>query len=491
VAANTLIGLKKNDDSMALFEDKDIEALQEKLLIIRHRHFGARTAKQKINLREKDKRICDELIKELKQAHYYTNKDAIQMAEWNPYSQNKTSGFFDPYWMFGIKDGFDVVIGNPPYGADIDSFIKIFEELYPKTSHGFKDIYKYFFDKSISLTNSTGLLCFITPNTFLRQPRYGDLRRLLLEHSIIKLLDLGEDIFEAVVPTAISLISRQKNTFVNFADLTKLNDVKSALRSIEFILIEKNQYLETPNNIFVENIRKKLQNEHSLDDILEMKDAGINYQRVNVGLSDKGNSDLSKRLLYEGEKKNKNDIEFWKGTDINSYHIESTTNRFCHIGIKLNSNERVILNKEYFEIKPKLIWRQTAPFPVTAIDYRGIWFGRSIQAGIIKNKYKKQTSYEYLCGILNSKYIRYLYEQNVKEEGRVFPQVKLEKLKSLPVVISNDQEEIVSKVKAIISAKKSEVQANTIKLEKEIDQLVYKLYNLTAEEIAIVEGKNE
>ena len=99
-----------------------------------------------------------------------------------------------------------------------------------------------------------------------------------------------------------------------------------------------------------------------------------------------------------------------------------------------------ILNKEYFNIAPKLIWRQTAPYPICAIDYKGIWFGRSIQAGLIKPEYADKISYEYLCGLLNSNYIRNIYEQNVKEGGRVFPQVKLEKLRPLPIVIPTLEE---------------------------------------------------
>ena len=115
VAANTLIGIEKKDERMALFENPDIEKLQKQLLDIRHRHFSARTAKQKFELRKKDRKICADLAEMLKKEHYYTNQDAAQMAAWDPYNQNVSSAFFDPYWMFGIKDGFDVVIGNPPY----------------------------------------------------------------------------------------------------------------------------------------------------------------------------------------------------------------------------------------------------------------------------------------------------------------------------------------------------------------------------------------
>jgi hypothetical protein len=496
VAANTLIGLDKHAQRN-LGADL-IEPLEKELAEVRHKYFSARKPETKRKYRDRDNELRLDIANKLKEIGF-ANATADKIAAWNPYDQSTHAEWFDPEWMFGLtKENdplkpansggyFDVVLGNPPYGADIDDFIKVFEKLYPKTSHGFKDIYKYFFDKSLSLLKQNGILCFITPNTFLRQPRYADLRRLLLEYSILELIDLGEHIFEAVVPTAISLISLCKYENVLFADLTKFDDVKFALQNIDFSVIEKNLYLQSSNNIFVGNVRIKQENEVLLDEILDFKDAGINYQRVNVGLSDKGNSDLSKRLLYESKKENESDVEFWKGTDINSYFIETQTNRFVRTNIKLNENERVILNEKYFRIAPKLIWRQTAQFPILTIDYQGIWFGRSIQAGIIKEKFKHKVSYEYLCGLLNSKYLHYLYEQNVKEKGRVFPQVKLEKLKPLPIIIPDNQQPIITLVEQILQSKKQNV--DTTALETEIDKLVYKLYGLTEEEIGIIEKK--
>ena len=137
----------------------------------------------------------------------------------------------------------------------------------------------------------------------------------------------------------------------------------------------------------------------------------------------------------------------------------------------------MILNEEYFNISPKIIWRQTAPYPICTIDYKGVWFGRSIQAGLIRPEYQNTISYEYLCGILNSKYIRDVYEQNVKEGGRVFPQVKLEKLKPLPIVIpTSEQREIVENlVKRIIDLKSK--NENTDDLESELNKFVDNLYN--------------
>ena len=109
--------------------------------------------------------------------------------------------------------GFDAIIGNPPYGTDIDALVDTLNIKYPETSEGYKDIYKYFFDRSLSLLKKNGYLSFITPNTFFRQPRYGDLRRLMLKNNICMLLDIGDVFEEAVVIVAVSLI---KNEIAHF-----------------------------------------------------------------------------------------------------------------------------------------------------------------------------------------------------------------------------------------------------------------------------------
>lgn len=378
--------------------------------------------------------------------------------------------------------GFNIIIGNPPYGANIDDLIQIYEAIFPDTSHGYKDIYKYFFDYGLRICKADGILCYITPNTYLRQPRYGDVRKLLLKKNIEQIVDLGEGIFrEAVVTVAISLIRNNNQTNnVSFADLTKIVNSDNAgilLPSIIFSQIPQNKWNETAGNSFVETIEHCSDGIVPLDDILSFKDAGINYQRVNVGLSQKGKSDLSKRLLYEGEKESSSHVEYWKGTDINEYFISQHTGRYCRTDIKLKEGERVILNKDYFAIAPKLIWRQTAPYPICVVDYSGLWFGRSIQAGIIKKEYSGKISYDYLCGILNSSYIRKIYENNVKEGGRVFPQVKLEKLKPLPIKVPNNAqsaaiEELVNK---IVECKNSLTDSSTFELE--LNRIVDELYN--------------
>jgi hypothetical protein len=97
--------------------------------------------------------------------------------------------------------------------------------------------------------------------------------------------------------------------------------------------------------------------------------------------------------------------------------------------------------------------------------------------------------YRFLCGVLNSRYLRWKYDAVVREQGRVFPQVKWAKICRLPIldVEEKKQQPIIRLVDRILSAKQRNPKADTSALEQQIDQLVYALYGLTPEEIQIVE----
>lgn len=403
-------------------------------------------------------------------------------------------------WFYDVfsQGGFDIVIGNPPYGADIDALVGVYGKLYPSTSHGFKDIYKYFFDFSLRIISSRGILSFITPNTYLRQPRYGDLRRVLLSNCIMQIVDLGEGIFkEAVVPVVITIVNRKQQLLnVKFADLVKIINSENAyllLTPIEFKLIKQDIWLKTTNNIFVENAIIMGNEMISLDEILNMKDAGFKYQRHNVGLANKGKNDLTQRIFYKGSSKKEDprDTPILIGKDINAYYYNEYPDKVLRYDFedRLKENESTYYNKEIVGEPIKLIWRQTAPYFIGTVLDQSLFFGNTIQAGILKDRYKESISYEYLCGLLNSKYLRYLYEQIVKEGGRVFPQVKLEKLRPLPIVVNNKdvQKMIEAIVKDIISIKRENPDKDTTALESKIDALVYQLYGLTEDEIIAIE----
>jgi hypothetical protein len=238
---------------------------------------------------------------------------------------------------------------------------------------------------------------------------------------------------------------------------------------------------------------------------LECKDAGINYQRVKVGMQEKGKSDLAERLLYEGAKENHDDKMYWKGSDIDRFWIASATQRFCRTNYHsfIRPNEVVHLNETTFNTKPKILLRQTADRVVATIDYRGVWFGRSVISILVKGKSPHRI--EYFLGLLNSTYLRWVYHNIAHETGRVFAQVKLSKLKQLPIreIVFSDvrdkarHDEIVMVVQKLLAlygqlavAKGSSNEAIRKEIqteERHNDSLVYELYGLTFDDVRLIE----
>jgi len=475
---------KKDKGEILLFDDEK-NRLQKTVSHLLSSYYSCSDHGRKVKLQQD---ISDTINKQLEAQAY----DPVILGKLKTINLAENKKFFLWHTWFSdvfsrpSKEGFDIVIGNPPYGANIDDLVSLYEELYPNTSHGYKDIYKYFYDFGLSICKNNGVVCYITPNTFLRQPRYGDLRRVLLEFNILQILDLGENIFEdAVVPVAICLCKAITSPTVTFfADLTMditVNNAKNILNNIRFLQIDQECWNTTQNNVFIDNIRKTKHNEDILDNILEMKDCGFKYQRFNVGLSQKGKNDLAERLFYKptsGRIEDERDIPILIGKEISSFYHSLSPQKCLRYNYEtlLKSNETTYYNKKIMNEPIKLIWRQTAPYFIGTILENKIFFGNTIQAGIIKEAYKDIISYEYLCGLLNSQYLRNIYEQNVKEGGRVFPQVKLEKLKPLPIVIPTKEER--KKVEDIVSQiidLRSKSQ-DTEDLEVYLNQVVNKLY---------------
>jgi type I restriction-modification system DNA methylase subunit len=425
-------------------------------------------------------------------------------------------------WKQGFPDamkagGFGCIIGNPPWGGDIDRWLLYFHEKYPATTQEHTDSFKLFIERAVCLLPFAGLVAMIVPNTILRQRRLKDIRALLLQHKILSLVDLGEDVFQGVVaPSCIFVVERNEPTplhEVAVANLALLSNAEKATVLESGISngtsIRQTEFQRNPDLDFAEGPRQYRVPTLLLGGCkeLECKDAGINYQRVGTGMQDKGKSDLADRLLYEGERQHPGDKMYWKGADMNRFWIADSTTRFCRPNYKkfVLPNEVVRLNERVYDRVPKILFRQTADRLIAAIDYRGIWFGRSIIAILVRSGFAHEAAY--FLGILNSKYLRWVYNNLAHEGGRVFAQVKLAKVKQLPIRTINfsdaadkaahdqmvglvDSMQTLHKQLAAIDSEsgKAVIQRQIESTDAEIDQLVYNLYGLTAEEIEIVEN---
>jgi len=480
VTANTLIGLEEKQQAQGALDFGQTDELQDQLKTIRNQYLQA-YGEEKVKLKKDFDNVQTKILKQ-EIAGRGQNKRALQLASWKPFG-NESNSWFDPYWMYGVEK-FDIVIGNPPYGSNIDEFIQYLESRYPFTSSDFKDIYKTFFEYCLGILNNNGLLNFITSNTFVSQPRFSDLREYLLSFGPIKLIDLGENIFEnAVVPSSIIFVSNHINepSYFSYLDLKyqSLNQKIESLRNDGNNVI-KATIRENPNLIFKILDNKLRVDYQELNDILIFKDKGINYQRVNVGLSQKGKSDLSKRL-FDVDANDKNRKMYWKGTDINEYQISEKTDRYVNMNIPLRANERVIINSDYFDKVPKIVWRQTASKLISSVDTKGIYFGRSIQSCVVKSKYEDLSPY-YIVAILNSKVLEHQYNLLVAEKGRTFPQIKWANIKYLPFVVASQE---VQRTLVKLSVKLHDFYDQEVR--SKIENIIYKLYFYSYEEIKIID----
>ena len=156
-----------------------------------------------------DRRLRQELANALASLGLHSD-EAQRVAHWDPYDQNATAGWFDAEYMFGNAGGFEIVIGNPTYvqlqkkGGRLAG---IYREAGFETFAGRGDIYQLFLEKGCRLLRpSAGILCYITSNSWLKAKSGEKTRRFLAErHTPLQALELGKDVFDAIVDACVLL----------------------------------------------------------------------------------------------------------------------------------------------------------------------------------------------------------------------------------------------------------------------------------------------
>jgi adenine-specific DNA-methyltransferase len=187
VAADSLVGLPVPQLDMLAWAL--IDPIEEKIESAVHRHFGAQNRSQKIRLQEEINSLQSELAGAMANAlgqgagSEYARK-AKHIATWNRFDAQRSADFFDPHWMFGrsLKEGFDIVIGNPPY-VSVERFAGTpMQALWRKRFETYSaraDVYCFFYERGADLLRKGGNLTFITSNKWMRAGYGEGLRRFL------------------------------------------------------------------------------------------------------------------------------------------------------------------------------------------------------------------------------------------------------------------------------------------------------------------------
>jgi len=238
VAANTLLGIEKPEVPKLSMNLAEIERKEAELRKARERHFAARTQQTKNKWRDEDKRLRSE-IAELLRNDGWDNEVARKLAEWNPYDQNAHADFFDSEWMFGIVEGFDISMGNPPYmrvqglQQTQPEFVPIYRQRYVSAQGSF-DIYALFVERGYQLLNSNGLLTYILPHKFFQASFGESLRKLLTKHKALRqIVRFGaEQVFEeATTYTCLLFLTAQPNSSFDLFEVKTLERGREVLEA--------------------------------------------------------------------------------------------------------------------------------------------------------------------------------------------------------------------------------------------------------------------
>ena len=556
VAANTLIGIEKNEEDMLLFKQDKILKLITRLEQLRHRQFLVTNAGQKKSLREADEVLRREIVTEvqkmyikkadddifrlkielkqtekelevlnnkpdvirnsveltlfgagkeskinvsenkrkelnslikrlnnqIKEGSNYSRLEAVvqlaqQLTSWDPYDQNASSPFFDPEWMFGVKEGFDVVIGNPPY---VD-FREIDEKTNKSTKH-FKlninssrpNLYLYFIEKSLLLLKQNGILTFINPAFFLSIDSGFGLRKLIINEKTIKfIVDVSYlPVFEASTYTIVYCVINNSNNFDNdiFINRCFLTDdigkFDFSIRQKDIIESSKYNIPLNENHILISKIEKN-------KEILKHK-AKLFWGTSQTGYGRKKISKDSFLKLEEQEKENYAPI--YQTSDIKRYFIKWQEE---YIPRNVYS-ERVRIE---FQKKKILIARVTKKIQST-YDESGACIGKST----VITDY--QLPYQLLIGLFNSKLINFWYftKYETTHMAGGYLRFDIPYLELIPLPDFNySKNRFIKIVNQILEAKQENPQTDTSEWENEIDLLVYRLYDLTYDEVKVVD----
>ena len=294
VVANTLIGLPNTN----ILYSVEVENLKNELLKLRNRYFTIKSRKEKIKIQEKDKEIREKMLKELRKSGFPTSI-AEKIAKFDIFNQNISNDWFDTEWMFGIKDGFDIVIGNPPYGANYSKEEKkYFLETYITTKtikgklKGSLDTYTLFIEKGFNLLKKEGNLIFIVPISITASDSVEGLHNFLEKNcKIIKISSYAvrpQPIFQNSVVNTSILFFIKTLTNVEKVFCTKMyrkaenTSILNILNNLEFIDVKefklKGRYPKISYQIEKEILQKIFNTDTSIGELIKEKGEKVYYR---------------------------------------------------------------------------------------------------------------------------------------------------------------------------------------------------------------------
>jgi hypothetical protein len=495
VAANSLIVIER--PGQQLLRNLEIDRKGLELRRVRERHFLARTPKQKEKCRDEDARLRSE-IAELLKGDGWDTATARRLASWNPYDQNASADFFDPEWMFGITDGFDICEGNPPYvrkqalQRSQPEFAEYAKDHFEVAKGRDFDLFALFIERSIALVQLGGIVSFIVPTGWYTGPGFGALRRHILLHSDpLAFVNLPYDMFdEAWVDTTVFHTRRR----LQIPQWPRKEGCRASLKTFG-----KREHIENQSDFYkgstVVDVVEWLKN--GGDEFLTRSDSAvlrilskIHQNSVPLGQCADVQRGVTPFALTETPN-HKNSRRAFAGT-IRRYSVDEGPVRY----IRFDDSLAEFKPARYFNGKRillrEIISRQMR-LQACIVDVDFVT-NKSMQSLL---PLPNAPDLSFLLGAINSHLLSWYFLQRSNVGHRDdFPKIVLKETRELPIPASvvrktpegvGPAKEIAHLANRIVNAKRNNPAVDTSELERAIDEQVYALYRLTPEEIKIVE----
>lgn len=473
VTANSLIGLPNSqaNSQVGLFEDQEgINKLKE----VRDIYFNA-SGTEREQLKLQFVQIQNKMFQRMIQEH--TLAELTQkLSSWNPFG-HEASDWFDPDWMFGVNKGFDIVIANPPYINIFnikDGAIRDYLASHYSVARNKTDLYAFFVEQGNKLLKPQGALVFIFSNSWLGTDSFSKFRAYLIENTKInQLIKCPPGVFEEATVTVVIIVLTKEHVEHNNIRLLELRDGK---------------FEDIPFFLSYDFIKSQISYGFTFNKQLTIKIPTItlgSIAKFSLGIK---TSDDKKFILNSN--KDRYCHKMLRGKDVSRWFY-SFANKWMWYRPELMNKRKGAgpRNLEYF-LKTKILIRDIA---------------NEIQATIDDNRYLttdtisiiheiKDYDLKFILGLLNSRIINKWFKLNF-DAGL---HIKINQLQNVPIptnVNLGDSKKIIELVgKILVITKTNDYSENPEKkekvkdYEKQIDELVYKLYGLTPKEITVVKG---
>lgn len=489
IIANSLIKLDDNGQ-LSLFENQEHI---DQLKAIREEYFNADSGRRTELKLEFTNIQQDMLVNTINNYDKQSSRMYAQLSAWKPFANESTS-WFDSDWMFGIKDGFDIVIGNPPYGllnkkqnqkssiisSDMEISYYKTHPMYLPAKGGMLNIYRLFVCRSHYLLKSGGHLSLIFPMAFLCDLSAYELRKFIFTEESIEYIEAFPErddeykrVFQSAKMSVCILGSNKRPSISSRKFKLRINDNKYVNKAYEQIQISPDDIL----TIDSKSLTIPLVNSTELSILLKMC---LNSQRLKeFSKCYTGEIDISLDKKYI--RLDSNYHKMLRGAQVQRYYI---TDDISQGDILFLDSEQYLSEvsspKSQHHSVPRIVMQG-----ITGVNekYRlkmtlskaGCFCANSVNYLLLDDHI------EYFLGICNSKLMNWFFKKLSTNSN-----VNGYEIDNLPIIVASEEtiRNITEKVTCILNGNSN----NQADLEKQIDSEIYQIYSLSPEEIAVVEN---